>query len=296
MAHTISSVTGTTGDSITGAAGDVERLGRNTAASPWVARFARLGFAAKGVVYVVIGVLAAQVALRDGGSTTDRNGALRAIYEQPFGKALLTVVAIGLIGYAVWSLLRAALDPDHKGTDAKGIVARVAYAAVGVSYLGLAVAAFQLVLGTGTGGKSSNTTTRDWTARFLDLPFGPLLVIVAGLVVVGVGGFLIYRAYTGSFSKYLNLAQLSARGRDGVLWLGRCGYAAQGVIAAIVGVFLVIAALRHNANDTRGVGGALAALVHQPYGHVLLGLIALGLIAFGAYAFVEARYRRIATA
>lgn len=275
---------------------DVKREGREAATSPAMAILARAGYAAKGCVYLIIGGLAAKVALGDGGKTTDRNGALRAIHEQPFGKFLLGAVAVGLIGYALWSLVQAVVDPERQGTDAKGIVARLGYAVVGISYAALAVAAAQLVIGSGNGGKSSDTTTKDWTARLLTLPFGPFLVILVGIIVIGVAGYLFYRAYSADFRKSLTLEAMDAQLRQGIIMLGRSGYAALGVVFGIVGVFLIIAAGRNNAGAAKGLGGALRELAQQPYGHVVLGIVAIGLVAYGLFSLAQARYRRLGAA
>jgi len=248
------------------------------------------------VVYLIIGALAAKVALGEGGATTDRNGALRAIYEQPFGKLLLVIVALGLVGYAVWSVVQAFVDPEHHGAAGKGVATRVGYGVVGLSYAALALAALQLVRGTGNGGKSSDTTTQDWTARLLALPFGPLVVILVGLVVIGVAVAVFYRAYTAEFQQRLDLSGVGAQTRAGVIALGRAGYAALGVVFSIVGVFLIIAALRHNAGAAKGLGGALRALAQQPYGQVVLGIVAIGLVAYGLFSLAQARYRRLGTA
>lgn len=278
-----------------GAMREAKREGKQAAYSPAMRLLARLGYAAKGIVYLIVGGLAAKVALGEGGKTTDRNGALRAIHEQPFGKVLLAIVAIGLVGYALWSLIQAVLDPDHQGTDPKGIAARVGYAAVGVSYAALALAAAQLAIGTGNGGKSSDTQTRDWTARLLELPFGPFLVVLAGLVVIIIAGYLFYRAYAADFKKTLDLGEMGSESREWVITLGRAGYATLGVVFGIVGVFLIVAALRNNAGATKGLGGALGELAQQPYGHVLLGIVAIGLIAYGVFSLAQARYRRLGT-
>ncbi len=280
----------------TGTVRAAARQGRQAATSPGVLLLARCGYAAKGIVYLIIGSLSTKVALGDGGTTTDRNGALRAIYTQPFGKVLLAVVALGLVGYALWSFVQALVDPEQQGTDGKGLAARLGFAAVGLSYAVLALAALQLALGTGNGGKSSDTTTQDWTAQLLALPFGPFLVVLVGLVVLGVAGYLFYRAYTAEFQKHLALAQLDAQGRQGIVTLGRCGYGALGVVFGIVGVFFIIAALRHNAGAAKGLGGALRELARQPYGHVVLGIVALGLIAYGLFSLAQARYRQFGPA
>ena len=275
---------------------DAARMGRNAATSPWSIGLARFGYAAKGVVYLIIGGLAAKAAVGAGGTTTDRNGALRALYEQPFGKFLLAIVAVGLIAYALWSIVRAIVDPEGTGSDGKGIATRLGYTAVGLSYAALSAAAIQLVMGTGNGGKSSDATTQDWTAHLLTLPFGPFLVVMVGLVVIGVACYVFRKAYKADFQHELDLAAVSARIRKVTINVGRFGYAALGVVFTIVGIFLVVAAARHRAGQAKGLGGALAELAHQPYGHVLLAVVALGLVAYGAYSFVQARYRRFSAA
>src|SRR5207248_1476310 len=126
---------------------------RSAATSQWMTWLARLGYAVKGVVYLIIGGLAAALAVGHGGAATDQRCALQTIATQPFGKFLLAVVAIGLVGFALWSFIQALFDTEGKGKDAKGIIGRLGYVGVGVSYAALAFGAFQLVLGTGTAGK-----------------------------------------------------------------------------------------------------------------------------------------------
>lgn len=254
---------------------------------------ARFGYAVKGIVYLIIGGLAAKLAIGHGGAATDQRGALHVIYEQPFGKFLLVIAGIGLACYALWSLIQALFDAEGKGNGAKGILERIGYAAVGVAYAALAFGSFQLALGTGSVGQSSTVSTQDWTARLLKLPFGVPLVVILGLVVLGIAFYQYSRAYTGSFQRRLNLASLRVQVRRGMIFLGRLGYAALGVVFTITGFFLVVAALKHNPGEAKGLDSALAELLHQPFGPLLLGIVALGLIAYGVYSFVQARYRRV---
>lgn len=254
---------------------------------------ARLGYAVKGVVYLIIGALAAELAAGRGGATTDQKGALQTIYEQPFGKFLLVVVGIGLVGFALWSFIQAIYDTEGKGRQAKGIVARIGYAVVGLGYLLLSFGAFQLVMGTGSAGQSSTASTQDWTARLLKLPFGVALVIIVGLVIVGVACYLYAKAWTAKFQRRLNLSGLNAQLRKAMIFLGRFGYAALGVVFTIIGIFMVVAALQHNPGQAKGLDTALKELLHQPFGLLLLGIVALGLVAYGVYSFVEARYRLV---
>jgi len=261
--------------------------------SKWVTWLARLGYAVKGVVYLIIGGLAAQLASGQGGAATDQRGALQTIYERPFGKFLLAVVAIGLLGFALWSFIQAIYDTEGKGRDAKGIIARLGYAAVGVAYAALAFGAYQLVAGTGNVGQGSTASTQDWTTTLLKLPAGVALVVIVGLVVLGVALYLFAKAYTAKFQRRLNLAGVSAQLRKFVIFLGRFGYGALGVVFTIVGFFLIVAAIQFNPQKAKGLDSALKELLHLPFGPLLLGIVALGLIAYGVYSFAEARYRRV---
>lgn len=274
------------------AARDAERTARRTATRPWSRRLARCGFATRGVIYLLIGVLAGKAAIGAGGKTTDNTGALATLYQQPFGRFLTGIVAIGLFAYALWLFVEAALDPEGKGTAARGVVARAAFAIVGCAYAALGVIAVRLVLHRG-GGRSSDAATQDWTARLLKHPFGAALVVLIGLIVLGAAGFFFYQAVTARFRDELTMTGAYATERQWVEPLGRIGYAALGVVNTVIGLFLIIAALRHNAGEAKGLGGALSELTRQPYGAALLGVVAVGLIAYGVYSLVEARHRRL---
>ncbi|WP_088888829.1 DUF1206 domain-containing protein [Leptolyngbya ohadii] len=271
---------------------NIQQPARRAASHPWVEKLARFGFAAKGIVYFIVGLLAAQAALGTGGQTTDTSGALTTIVNQPFGKFLLALVTIGLIGYALWRFVQAIFDPEHQGarTEAKHIAQRIGYGLSAIAYSGLALTAIKLILGNPSNGGDS---TRDWTARFMGQPFGRWLVGLAGLAVIGVGLSYLYQAYKAKFQRHFNLQLMSEGERRWTKRLGQFGIAARGVVFSIIGLFLMLAALNENANEARGLGGALAALAAQPFGPWLLGIVALGLIAYSIYSLIEARYRQI---
>ncbi len=275
------------------AAHDAERTARKTATNPWSIRLARCGFATKGLVYLLIGLLAAKAAFGAGGKTTDNRGAIETLSQQPFGRALVSLVALGLFAYALWLFVAAALDPEHKGSDTKGALTRVGYAALGCAYASLGVAAVNLVVQRHSSGQDSDAATRDWTAKLLGHPFGAALVVLIGLAVLGMAGFFFYQAATARFRDNLDLTAANATERGWVVPLGRAGYTARGVVNVIIGLFLIIAALRHNAGEAKGMGSALAEVAQRPYGGVLLGVVALGFIAYAAYTGAEARYRRL---
>jgi hypothetical protein len=276
---------------------DAERTARSAATSRTVTTLARLGYAVKGVVYIVIGFLAILLVTGHGGGATDQNGALKAIYASPlgegFGRFLMIVITVGLFSFALWSLIQAVFDTDHKGRRAKGIAARVGYAGVAISYGLLGVGAYQIASTGSTSSKSSTSSAQNWTGLLLKQPAGVILVIIVGCVVLGIAAYLFARAYRASFRRYLNLASLSAPARKGVIAFGRLGNAALGVVFLIVGLFLIIAAVKHNPGDAKGLDAALVELLKQPFGPWLLGVVALGLLAYGVYSFAEARYRQV---
>ena len=258
---------------------------------PWFERLARFGYVTKGIVYFIIGLLAAQLALGIGGGTVDNEGALQTIATQPFGIFLLAIVTIGMISYALWRFTQAALDPEHthEETDAKNIAERLGYAFSGVVYTGLAFSAIKIITGAGTSGGDS---TQDWTARVLAQPFGQWLVGLGGAVVIGVGLYYIYKALKRKFRGELKLQEMSPNERKWAIRVGQFGMTARGIVFAVIGIFLIQAAIHSNASEARGIGAALAALLEQPFGRWLLGFVAFGLIAYSVYCVVEARYRR----
>ena len=273
-----------------GAAEGAERIKR--AASPWIVRLARFGYAAKGVVYVLVGSLTAFGAFRGGGSTTDSRDALTQIVHQPFGRVLLGIVAAGLASYALWRLTQALKDTEEKGASLKGIAIRFGYACIGAVYAGLGYSAVQLILGNGPG-KGSDESSREWTALVFTLPLGRWLAGLAGLAIIGFGCYQCYRAFSASFCEKWKRHEMSEGSRAYAMRAGQVGLTARGIVFGIIGIFLTMAALHSRPDEARGISGALHALEEQRRGPYILGTVALGLAVYGLYMFVEARYRRM---
>lgn len=259
---------------------------------PWVEGLARWGYLAKGLVYSIVGVLALQVAFGEGGATTDSEGALRTIAQQSFGRVLLALTAIGLLGYVLWRFVQAIRDPEGKGRDAGGVVKRVGYAISGVVYLGLAFVAGRMALGMAGGGGDSKET---WTATLLSQPFGPWLVGLVGLVIIGVGGYHFYQAYEASFMRHYEGYRMDAAQRTWARRVGRFGLSARGVTFALIGLFFIQAARQSDPDEAQGLGAAFQKLAEQPFGPWLLGVVAAGFVAYGLYCFSRAWYRRFST-
>jgi hypothetical protein len=264
-------------------------------AAPWTERLARLGYAAKGVVYIVVGILAARAAFGSGGSVDGSEGAIAAIVRQPFGRFLVGAIAIGLFGYALWRFVQAGLDPEGKGSDAKGIARRIGYAISGVIHVGLGTEAARSALrggGSGGGGESAD----HWTAMLMRQPFGAWLAAGVGLAIAAYGAYELYKAYTEQLGKRLDLGRMGETARVWAVRASRFGLAARGVVFGIIGGLLVRAALQHDPADAVGLGGALRTLQQQSYGPWLLGAVALGLVGYGIYELVKSRYRRVTAA
>jgi hypothetical protein len=241
------------------------------------------------VLYIVIGILAFRVALGHSEDQASQNGALQEIASKPGGQVLVWIIAVGLIGYALWRLLSAALGPvaDPVATDAKQ---RIKALAEGIGYGAIAVIAVKVAVGSAS--KSSGGGQQK-TAMVLGWPGGQFLVGLVGLIIIGVGAFFLYDGWKADFSKELKLGGMSPGARKGVITLGRVGRIAQGVVFVIIGVLVVIAAVQYDPDKAQGLDGALKTLVSQPFGPWLLGIVAVGFIAYGLYGLAEAKLRRV---
>jgi Domain of Unknown Function (DUF1206) len=249
---------------------------------------ARAGFVARGLIYGIIGLLAVKLALGQGGTATNQQGALKTIARQPFGHALLLLTAIGLGGYALWRFVRAALGHGKEASDSG--FDRLAALGSGITYALLCFVAVEILMGSGGGGGSSPHKA---AAGVLGWPAGPELVGLAGAVLIGVAGYQGYRGVTRDFLKDSKTEEMSRRMREWIEWIGTFGHLARMVVFGLVGVFLLKAAIDYNPQKAVGLDGALAKLANASYGPFVLGLVAAGLVAFGVYSLTDARFRRI---
>lgn len=262
---------------------------RRTANNRWAERLTRLGLGARGVLYIVIAILALRVAFGHFEDNASQNGALQEIASKPGGRILVWVIAAGLIGYALWRLATAAFGAgvDPVATDAKQ---RVKALAEGIGYGVIAALAVKIAAGSGS---SSSGGGQKQTAMVLGWPGGQWLLGLVGVIAIGVGAFFAYDGIKADFTKELTLGGQSHSTRKTVVTLGRVGRVAHGVVFGIIGVLIIVAAVQYDPDQAKGVDGALKSLAGQPYGRVLLSLVALGLLAYGLYGLAEAKFRKV---
>jgi hypothetical protein len=251
---------------------------------------ARAGLLARGVVYGVIGLLAIKLALGDGGKATNQQGALHTIAQQAFGKVLLVLVAVGLAGYALWRLVRAAIGHGSDGSD--DTKERIGGLVSGIAYASLCFAAVGILLGSGGSGGASSHPAKT-TGGVLDWPGGRFLVGLAGLIIIGVA---LEQGYKGVKCKFLEKSkteEMSPRTESAFTGVGVFGHLARMVVFGLIGYFLFKAAIDYDPDKAIGLDGALATLGQSSYGPALLGIVAAGLIGFALYSVLDARYRKV---
>ena len=271
---------------------EARETGERAARSPWTRGLARWGLVSRGALYALVGVLALKVALLGRGQAPDRQSALKTIADEHFGRALLSAIAVGLAGYALWQLARAILGGNlERGEGDESVFKRIGYAARGVFYGALFVSTLMIVFGADEGGDRNKEDRA--TGYVLDLPLGRYIVAGVGLAFVAAGLFNLYRGITRKFREKLKLRKMGDVEDKAYSAIGVAGFVARSVVFGLIGVFLVRAAYQYDAKEAVGIDGALAELAHASYGPFLLGLTAAGLFAFGLYSFVEARYREV---
>jgi hypothetical protein len=258
----------------------------------WIETLARVGYASRGVLYIIIGALAISLAMGSGGQTTGSRGALQTIANQPLGTAALVVIALGLFGYAAWRISQAFANPQHLGSDAKSVLRRVGYAVRALVYGSLAVAAARIALGDSSGG-SSGGQSDGLTATVMGMPAGRWIVGLVGLIIIAYGIHRLVQAWQADIGKHMRLGEVSHDTGRWIIHVSRFGIAARGVIFVMIGWFFVQAAVQYDPSEAGGVAQALNSLAGESYGQWLLGIVALGLVAFGVYSLLQAKYRRI---
>ncbi len=255
-------------------------------------RLARFGFVAKGLLWAVVALIAIEVARGDRRKAQSEEGAILEVARQPFGEILLAVLALGLVGYALWRLRVAILGPPGE-SGAEAAAERVGSVVLAISYTALCFYTIRFLTKSGNSGGSSSDPD-SVTRTLLDESYGVVAIIALGLVLLGVGAHEAYKAITRSFLDDLETGRMSESEKKGATVLGMAGNAGLALISVLAGVFMIKAAVEHDAKEAVGLDGALQELVSQKLGPFLLGATAACLLLYAAYCcFIEARYRKL---
>ena len=266
---------------------NVKRTARQASRSPAAHFLARAGLTARGVIYILVGAVAVLVALGRSSREADQQGALHLLAGKPYGMVALWLLAIGFAGYALWRLSEAAFGVTG---DQPGAGPRLKSLARAVIYAGLSYLTFTVISGTD---RSQRRRQQDVTATAMQHTAGRVLVGVVGLAIVICGIVLVIEGVRKKFMKYLRTGQMSPRTRQVVKVLGVTGTIARGLVFALAGVLVVVAAVTHKAAESGGIDKALQTLRNQPFGEFLTLAAALGLVIFGVYGLCEARWRKV---
>jgi len=242
----------------------------------------RIGYAAEGIVYGVLGLLALMTAFGEsGGRLTGSQGAIQEIGSQPFGQVLLWATALGMLCYAIWNGMRAALDPERKG-----MLKRVYYGVSSGWHVMLAIYAAQLAMGSSSSGGGGKT----WVAKLLNTDAGPILVAIIGLIAIAFGLNQIYVAAKGKVGQQYASAPMSSHTRELSRKVARIGVFARGLVFPVIGASLIGAAMSGNSSQASSFGEALGKFASGPFGTFMLAFVAAGLVAYGVHLFFIARY------
>jgi hypothetical protein len=217
------------------------------------------------------------------------------IDRQPFGQFLLLLVLAGLVGYSIWGLTRALLDPWGRGQSPRGIARRIGYGTSALAYLSFVLLTLHLLGGQTAhgGGGGGGGDAREWASFLLTKPMGAWLLglVVLGWIVCG-GLSEILLGWTGGFERDLRWERMRPREHWWAVRMGRIGIVARGAVFAVIGYLFIASALHHNPRRAGGRGDALHEIARQPYGRTLLGAAALGLIVFGLFSILCSRWMR----
>ncbi len=247
---------------------------------------ARLGFIASGVVHILIGGIAIQLAIGSSTAEADQSGALAELATSPGGGVVLWILVVGFAALGLWLVVNACLLPQ--GERKTRVSHFITNFAKGIVYAALAVTAYSFASGGSTSSASSTSTA---SGDLLATPGGAVLLVVIGVGVFGVGIYLFVKGVTKRFTRDVRVP----RGATGAVTvvLGVAGYVAKAVALGAVGVLFVVAAVTGDAAQANGLDGALRSLASLPFGVAILVLVGVGLIAYGLYSFVRARLAQL---
>lgn len=255
-------------------------------APDWVVPMMRAGYAARGLVYLILGGLTLSAAW-SGGQAEGTQGALDQLRQAPFGQVLLWVVALGFVCYGIWRLIAAWYDLENRGDDEEGLFKRLALVVTGLVHIAIGIGVAALTMGASSGDSSGSGGASNWTAEVMQMPGGRWLVGLAALGLAGAGVHYVLKGWQKKYQRHIRSTETTQRLQPLLRW----GFVSYGVVLGIVGVFLLFAAINADPSNAKGIGGALEYIRGMTGGRILLGLVGLGILGFGVENVVEARYR-----
>ncbi len=255
-----------------------------------ISTVARAGFVAKGLVYLVVGLLTLRATMGIGVETSDATDAFSELIKQPFGSIALIVTIAGLIAHAIWKMLQGITDPENRGNATQVVAARISDFLTGWIYIFMAYTAWQILHGVGT--EDGDETTQVWIARVMELPFGSWLVMCLAVAVFAGGLYQFYSAWTAGFDSSFS-SKVSKLELQVLRWLGRIGVAAWGIVYCMVALLLYRASVAYDPDEAGGLSDALNALGEQPYGTWVLAITAVGLIIYSVYLLALSYYHKL---
>jgi len=253
----------------------------------WATRAGRIGLATQGFLYLVVGVLALQIAAGHNEQRADQRGAIETVSSQPVGRLLVLVLAVGLIIHCLWRAYRAARGTPGS-EDAASAAQRVTQMSRAVVYAGFSYLAMRILFDAGAG---SGGTTQKAASKALDLPGGPVILFLVGSAVVAAGLWHCSKAVTRRFADDLDLRQRSEAARRFAIVLGAVGFAGRGLVYVVAGGFLIHAAFASDPNES-GLDQSLKRLAAAGWGPQALSVLAVGLFVFGVFRVVDGALRK----
>ena len=248
------------------------------------------GHLAKGTVYALLGILSFTLIFGASQSFTGKKEALSLISEQPFGQALLIILAIGLISYAFWRWMSAYDNFQEEDGKKDGVGKPIAWIFSGLAYIALAVYAIQMVWGGSQNSGQGGGAKEDLAATVMQMQGGQIAIIILGVIFVGVAGYQFYKGWKEKYAENVDLSSANSKEKDLYHTLGKIGHFARAVVFGIIAYFLILAGMQANPDKVKGTGEAIQYLQENQYGLWLVGLMGVGLIAYGAFMFVKSQY------
>ena len=289
----------TTGRAPSSQLGDVgiERAEEFARVHPGLVRFGRVGFLAKGLVYgltgvlaLAIGVEAAQGSTTTGDNEASQSGAIARIAENSFGTTVLIVVAAGLIVYSLWRIVSVILPA---GNDVKAWFTRAGYLVSAVTYLALASTAIAVVRQPGASGDSEDNKVENFTRDLMDRSFGRAAVIMVGALLIAIAAAFVWKAVSASFTGQMLPGAVGPVSQRTIVVLGRIGWAGRAAMMALIGFFLISAAVTFEPQDAQGLDGSLRNATSSGPGTALVIAVGAGLLVFGVFCAISAPKQRL---